>query len=299
MDESARATSSATDIRVVEEAEHTRPFFKRLLTGFTAHDVPGQAAHVAFFAFLSFPPIILVIFSLTGLFGDESTAIWLTNQLQAGLPGEASGVVNQFVDQVVNEEAPGLFSVGLLLTLWAASNVFAALGRSLNQAYELKDQRNFLVQRLIGLGVMLVFVVLFLSGSVVLIAGPGIASGLGLWGTAEVAWAIIQWPLALLLIVSAFWIAYYVLPARNQSGEKWKILVGAVVGALLWVGATAGFRFYISNFGNYSETYGILGTIIVILMWMWISGIVALLGGEIAAQLHLPKRKAHAEAVSG
>jgi membrane protein len=271
-------------------ADATRvPFFRRLANRLIQHDISGEAAHVAFFAFLSFPPTIISVFALTGLFGGEDVAQWLTEQLQTALPPEAWGVVEEFVRQVVATPQPGLFSVGLLLALWAASNVFAALGRSLDMAYGIQGGRFFLKQRLVALGVMLIFVVLFTLGSITLVAGPAITRGLRLLGFMDHVWAVAQWPVAFVLITTAFWLTYYVLPARDQSREKRRLLVGAVVGAALWMIASLGFRIYIENFGNYSETYGILGTMIVILMWMWISMLVVLLGGEIAAQLRPPE----------
>jgi membrane protein len=93
-------------------------------------------------------------------------------------------------------------------------------------------------------------------------------------------------------VTAAFWIAYYILPARNQRREKGRLLIGAVVATTLWMIASIGFRLYVENFSNYSETYGILGTMIVILMWMWISMLVVLLGGEVAAQLRPPEEVA-------
>jgi membrane protein len=282
-----------------EADEPTRPyprFWRRLLNRLMVHDISGEAAHVAFFAFLSFPPTIISIFALTGLFGGPETATWLTEQLQAALPPEAWGVVEEFVAQVVETPQPGLLSLGLLLTLWAASNVFAALGRSLDMAYGILSGRFFLKQRLIALGVMLIFAVLFLAGSVTLIAGPVITRGLRMMGFMDHVWAIAQWPLAFLLVTAAFWLAYYILPARDQRREKRRLLIGAGAAAALWMIASIGFRIYIDNFGNYSETYGILGTMIVILLWMWISMVVVLLGGEIAAQLRPPEAIAPAEA---
>jgi membrane protein len=265
-------------------------FFRRLIRRLMDHDISGEAAHVAFFAFLSFPPTIITAFALTGLFGGPETATWLTEQLQALLPEEAWGVVEEFVGQVVETPQPGLFSIGLALALWAASNVFAALGRSLDLAYGIESGRFFLKQRAVALGVMLVFVVLFMAGSLTLIAGPAITRGLRVLGFMDWIWAIAQWPLAFVLVTTAFWIAYYVLPARSQRGEGVRLLAGAVVAAVLWMVASVGFRIYIENWGNYSETYGILGTMIVILIWMWISMLVVLLGGEIAAQLRSAER---------
>ncbi len=264
---------------------------ERLTTGvarrFVRHEVPTEAAALAFYAFLSLPPTFLVVFGLTGFFGGAETAGWITAQLQTALPGPAARtVIDEFVTQVVMETAPGPFSVGIAIALFAGSNVFAALGAALDRAYGIRHGRPWLRQRLVGLGVLVVFAVLFLSASAVILWGAMVAGDLEPWGITERVWSVGQWLGPYLLVVLAFWLSYILLPSRPTTGqEKGRLLVGALIAALFWLAATAGFRFYIASLGTFSETYGILGTMIVILLWMWISGMVVLLGGEIGAQL--------------
>jgi membrane protein len=260
-------------------------FAKRVWKGIQEDDVMGQGAKLAYYAFLSLPPALLVIFGLTGFFGGNAAAEWITGRLGAALPGEASALVDQFVQQVVYEQAPGPFSVGLLLALWAASNVFAALADSLNAAYDVEEDRSWIRRRATAVGVMLAFAALLLGGSVAILAGPAIARSIGLWGTAEAIWGVLQWPLAFLLVVGAFWIAYYVLPNRDQRADKWRIFKGAAIAAVLWGLATTAFRLYIANFGSYGETYGFLGAFIILLLWMYMTGVVVLLGGEINSEM--------------
>lgn len=254
-------------------------------------DVFNLAAGIAFFAFLAFPPTFLVLFALAGFFGGEPVADWLTVRLGALLPDEAEALVQGFVADVIYREAPGPFSIGLLLALWASSNVFMATTRALNTAYGITDPRPWLKQRALSLGVMLLFVVFFLSGSTLLLGGPQLAEALNLWGAAEVAWNVLQWPLSLLLVVAAFWACYYILPARDQWARKWETLLGALAATLLWLVAALGFRLYIANFASYSATYGIIGTIIVLLLWLYITGLVLLLGGELASELEKRARR--------
>jgi membrane protein len=267
-------------------------FLKRVWQEVQEDDVLGQAAKVAYFAFLSLPPALLVIFGLTGFFGGEKAAQWMTEQLSAAFPPEAFGLIRQFVEEVAREQAPGPFSVGLVLALWASSTVFVALADALNKAYDVEDGRSWLRRRVMALGVMLVFAVLFLVASIALLAGPEIANALRLGAV----WSYAYWPLAFLLIVGAFWIIYYVLPCRDQSREKLVILRGAFIGALLWVAATGAFRLYVSNFSSYSDTYGFLGAFIVLLLWMYVTGLVVLLGGEINSEIRWPRGGAQSSA---
>jgi membrane protein len=258
---------------------------KRVWTGFQEDDVLGQAGKVGFFAFMSLPPAILVIFALTGFFGGDRAANWLTEQLQRALPEGASELVDGFVTQIVHEQAPGPFSIGLVLALWAASAVFVSLTYALNDMYGIEEGRSWIRLRAITLGVMLACAVLLLGGAALLLAGPVVAGALDLAGAADLAWAILQWPLAFLLVVAAFWLIYYVLPNRDQSFSKLVLLKSSAIAALLWILATAGFRLYVANFASYSETYGALGAVIVLLFWLYITAIVILVGGELNSEM--------------
>lgn len=288
---SRRAEGRTGGERPREEREERPPeqgplgFLKDLWRAINEDEVLYLAASMAFFAFLAFPPTILVMLALTGFFGGEETAVWLTDRLGAMLPEEAEVFVEDFVWQIVYQEAPGPFSIGLLVALWAASNIFMAIIRSLNIAYGVEEPRSWIKQRALALGVMLLFLVFFLSGSGLLLVGPQIAETLGLWEVLGIVWGIVQWVVPFLLVVAAFWLCYYLLPARDQSGHKLEILIGAVVATALWLLATVGFRFYIANFGDYSQTYGIVGAVLIFMLWMYIASIVLLVGGELAAEL--------------
>lgn len=252
---------------------------------FKEDDVPGEAAKIAYYAFLALPPSLLVLFALTGFFGGPDAAAWITANLEAALPNSASELIRNFVDEVVGDEAPGPFSIGLLIAIWASSNIFMALGDSLDTAYDVTTTRSWIKRRAISVGVMLIFVVLFLGGSAILLAGPELAAAIGLGNAAQAIWNILIWPLAFVLIVTAFWTVYYILPDRDQSSKKVILAKAAAASALVWVLGTAIFRLYISNFASYSETYGFLGAVIVLLLWMYVTGIVVLAGGELASEL--------------
>ncbi|CAN5684329.1 hypothetical protein BH23GEM8_BH23GEM8_02810 [soil metagenome] len=258
---------------------------KRVGRGVVEDEIPGEAAKVAYYAFLALPPAMLVSFALLGFFGGSVTAEWMTNRLQAALPDSAAELVDGFVDQIVNQSAPGPFSIGLLLALWAASNVFVALGNSLNTAYDSEEDRSWFKRRALAVGTMLAAVFLMLVASVSLIAGPLIANALNLWGAAELAWTIFQWPLAFLFVSAAFFLVYYVLPNRDQSSCKPMLFKAAMASAALWLVASAGFRLYVGNFASYSETYGLLGSVIVLLLWLYVTALVVLVGGELASEM--------------
>jgi membrane protein len=258
---------------------------------FQANDSLSVAGSIAYFAFLSLPPSILVLFALTGFFGGDEVAQWVMDHLATVLPEESAELVEGFVESVVHTQAPGPFSIGLLLALWAGSNVFMAVARALDISYGIEDTRGFVKQRALAIGVMILFVLLFLSASAALIAGPQIAAALDPFGVVGQLWSVLHWPLAFLVVTAAFWLVYYILPARDQKPANRMILIGAFVSAIIWVLATVGFRLYVANIGGYDEVYGFLGAFIILLLWLYITGVVLLLGGHLAAELERQSRR--------
>lgn len=258
---------------------------KRVWAEFRKDDVSGQAAKVAYYFFMSLPPALMAVFAMTGIFGGPEFAGTVSSRLQSALPAEAAGLVDEFVSQVVLEQKPGLLSVGLLLALWSASNVFSSMEDTLNVAYGVEEKRGWVRKKLVALGVLVAVSVLFLAGSGALLAGPAVSDALGLGGAGRVVWGVAQWPLAFALIASAFWIIYYVLPNKDQSECRATLFRASAVAAGLWLLATFAFRIYVANFSSYSATYGFIGAVIVLLLWMYVTSLVILLGGEIAAEM--------------
>ncbi|HEX6751480.1 MAG TPA: YhjD/YihY/BrkB family envelope integrity protein [Longimicrobium sp.] len=257
------------------------PLWKRVRAKMKQDDVSNQAAKVAYYFFMSLPPLLMAGFGAAGIFGGDRTADTVTANLQSNLPAEAGALVNGFVTEVVRKDHPGLLSIGLLLALWSGSAVFIALEDSLNAAWGVTSTRGFVKRRAVAVGTLVGVGALFLAGSVVLLAGGAIAEGWGL----GMAWKILQWPLGLALVVGAFWIVYYVLPGADQRRHKGTLLKASALAAGLWLLATLGFRLYAANFGSYSKTYGLLGGIIVLLLWMYYTSTVILLGGEVASEM--------------
>ncbi|MBV9111102.1 MAG: YihY family inner membrane protein [Gemmatimonadetes bacterium] len=259
----------------------SKPLWKRVYAKYQADDVPNQAAKVAYYFFMSLPPLLMAGFGMAGLFGGDRAADRMTVRLQQNLPAEASALVSGFVDEVVRRNHPGLLSLGLLLALWSGSSVFTALEDSLNAAWGIESARGFLKRRAVALGTLLAVGLLFLAGSTALLAGPAIAKALRL----GIVWTVLQWPLGLALVVAAFWIVYYVLPNADQRESKVTLVKASALAAGLWLLATIGFRLYAANFGSYSKSYGVLGGIIVLLLWMYYTSTVILVGGEVASEM--------------
>ena len=259
------------------------PLWKRVWARLRRGRVQEQAPRIAYFFFLSLPPLLMAAFALAGIFGGDRTADWLTTSLRRNLPAEAGDLVNGFVTDVVHGSHPGLLSIGLVLALWSGSSVIIALEDGLNAIHDVTGARGLVKRRAVALATLLAVAVLFLAGSAVLLAGPALAKGFGLGA----AWSVVQWPLGFALVVAAFWIVYRVLPNVERGGP---LLVASGVAALLWVLATLAFRLYAAHFGSYSKTYGVLGGIIVLLLWMQYTSTVILVGGILEAEMERPGR---------
>jgi len=259
---------------------------KAVLQEIKDDDITGQAAKIAYYAFMALPPAIMALFGLAGLFGTPQLAQWVEDQALLAAPREvAESILIPFIEQVVLNKAPGAFSIGLLLALWGASAVFTGLMDTLNVAYDVKETRSFVKKRAIALGMMLAGALLFLLAAVSLLSGPKILETIGLGATGQLIWGLVKWPLAFAFIAIAFWLGYYLLPNKDQKGCKKVLLKAAAGAALLWVVATAAFRIYIANFSSYSETYGFLGAFIILLLWLYVTGLVVLAGGELASEM--------------
>jgi membrane protein len=248
------------------------------------------AAAVAYNFFFSLFPLMLFAAPILALMGNKQQLFnWILTQLAGSVPPAAfdllSGVAR---DVVFAENAPGLVSIGALLTLYSASNIFGSLMSALNIAYHVKnDRRPWWKQRLIQLGMVVVAGGLLTIAAVVMLAGPDIVSLVSrathLPGIAKWGWMILQYPLAFAFLVTAFWLMYYILPDFPQ--HKRQIFVGASVAAVLWVVATTLFRQYVIHFQTFNKAYGTIGGVLLLLSWMYYSMVVVLAGGELNAEL--------------
>jgi membrane protein len=245
--------------------------------------ITGEAAKAAYYFFLSFFPAILALFAFTGLVGGDATFSWIMEKLRTAMPGNAAEILADFVSEISGQSRPGLLSFGIVVALWSASNVFAAITDGLNRMYDLAEGRAWWQRRLLAVVALAVALVLLSTGSLLLLAGPDVLAhlGLGLGAGAK----LLRWSLAFVLLTLMMWLIYYLLPARDQKGAARQTAVGAVVGTALWVAVTAGFRFFISNFGSYDRSYGVVGAIMVLLLWLYLTALAILFGGEVAATL--------------
>lgn len=254
--------------------------------------ITNEAASIAFYFFLSFFPLILSLFALTGLIGREAVFDWIMNELLVALPQEASAPIGEFVHQVTSSRSASALSIGLVLSFWTASNIFAVLADGLNKAYQAKRRHQWWKRRAMALGLLLILAVAMIVQAVGVLAGPAIAKFLQI----DNPFGGLTWPLTFLLAVAMMWLTYYWLPNHDQSRSKRWILAGALVGTLLWVAATLLFRLFLYYTPRFSAIYGLVGGMAAFLIWLFLTALCILIGGEVAAAMErraIAKRRLH------
>src|SRR5918998_5706306 len=222
---------------------------KAAVAEFQRDDALGLAAQLAFYLILALFPFLLVLVSLMGTFSSPDLASEVLAYFAEVTPQQVYGIIESYLSDTIsgNNPAPGLFSVGLVIALWSASGAFAALINALNKAYDVEETRPFWKVRGIALLMTLGLSVIVLAGVLLLVAGPpigkGIASLFGLGDAFTLVWNVVQWPVALSLMVFAVALLYYFAPDAGQP-FRW-ITPGGLIGVLLWVLASVIFRFYV------------------------------------------------------
>lgn len=282
----SRKPDSPTDV--------TKPSWKyiakKTLREFTKDQCPDLAAALTYYAVLSLFPAMLALVSLIGLFGDpEKTTTALLEIVRGFAPAETVNTVSGPVEELANAPAAGLtLFIGLATALWSASGYVGAFGRAMNRIYEIDEGRPFVKLRGTMLAVTLVAVVIvaLLAGMLVL-SGPvaeAVGGLIGLSGAFLTVWNIAKWPVMVALIIVIIAVLYYATPNVKQPKFKWMSL-GSGIALFIFLLASLGFALYVANFGNYNKTYGALGGVIVMLLWLWILNMSLLFGAEFDAEM--------------
>ena len=259
----------------------------RVLWSISADRVLSTSGSVAFFGLLAVFPGIAAIVSLYGLFADAGTINNHLTLLSGLLP---RGVLVLISDQVTlitrqeNETLGAAFVVGLLVALVSANSGVAALFDALNVVYDEKEKRSlvrFYATTFLFTLVGIAFVLMAISAVVVL---PVILSFFGAATTAERLASVLRWPVLLVTLIVSLGFIYRYGPSRRDARWRW-VTWGSIVAALLWIGASMLFSWYVATFDSYNKVYGSLGAGVGFMMWLWISAVIVLLGGELNAEM--------------
>ncbi|HKO98923.1 MAG TPA: YihY/virulence factor BrkB family protein [Pyrinomonadaceae bacterium] len=271
---------------------------KRVWSEIQEDEVFGRAAQLAYYFLLALFPLLLFLTSVIGLLigSGEGLRNSLFTYLGKVLPSSALDLVRTTVFEVSTASSGGKIAFGILAALWAASNGMGAITQALNIAYDVKESRPWWKQRLTAVNLTIALSVLIISALLLVLYGGRISEYLadtyGLADTFTTTWKILQWPLVLAFVLLAFALIYYFAPDVKEQKWIW-VTPGAVLGVGLWLAVSFGFRIYLHFFDSYSNTYGTLGAVIILMLWLYLTGAAILIGGEINSEIE------HAAAAAG
>ncbi|KRE75197.1 MULTISPECIES: YihY/virulence factor BrkB family protein [Micrococcaceae] len=263
---------------------------RKTLREFSKDQCPDLAAALTYYAVLSLFPALLALVSLLGLFGDpQKTTNALLEIVRGFAPAETVNTISGPVSELTSAPAAGLtLVIGLATALWSASGYVGAFGRAMNRVYEVDEGRAFVKLRgtMLAVTLLAVVIVALLAGMLVL-SGPvseAVGGLIGLSGPFLMVWNIAKWPVMIVLIIAIIAVLYYATPNVKQPKFRW-MSMGSGIALVVFLIASLGFGFYVGNFGNYNKTYGALGSVIIMLLWLWILNMSLLFGAEFDAEV--------------
>jgi membrane protein len=264
---------------------------KRTVSEFREDNLTDWAAALTYYAVLSIFPALIALVSLVGLVGDpQSTTDALLDIVGDVGPASAVETFRGPVEAVTdNRSGAGILLVlGLATAVWTASGYIRAFTRASNAIYEVHEGRPFWKLRPLQLLVTLTMVLMIALVLVALVlTGPlarAVGDAVGAEDSAVTAWNYGKWPVLLIVVLTMVALLYYTAPNRRPSGFRW-VTPGTMLAIGLALAASAGFAFYVANFGAYDKTYGALGGAVSFLVWLWILNLAVLLGAELNAEL--------------
>ncbi|MBN1205750.1 MAG: YihY/virulence factor BrkB family protein [Myxococcaceae bacterium] len=276
-----------------------REFGRRLVKEFQEDTVTDCAAQLSFYFLFSLFPLLFVLVTLVAYLPFAPGAVEaMVARLAPLVPGEAMALVDEHLRSLVNQPRPKLLTVGIVVVLWTASRGVDALRKALNMAYDVPESRPFwrtqgvaMLMTLVGALLIPVSFTVFLLGGK---AGAWLAERLELEEAFHLIWSWLRWPFTASLVMLMLALCYYVLPDVKQRFKY--ITPGSVLGTSLWMACTWGFTWYVEQFGRYNVTYGSIGGVVVLLLWLYITGLIFITGGEVNAILEHASRDARAKA---
>ena len=263
---------------------------KRVFTEIKEDNITDWAAALTYYALLSIFPAIIALVSIVGLFGDPvETTRKLTDIVSNIAPGGAASTFKTTIASITsNRTGAGFaFVLGLAGALWSASGYIGGFMRASNVIFETPEGRPVWKLRPLQLFVTLIMVLLTaVVGLSLVLTGPivqDIAGPFGIGNTAVTVWNIAKWPVLMLIVLGMISLLYYAAPNVKQRSFRF-VTKGALLALVVWLVASVAFAFYVANFGSYNKTYGTLGGVVGLLVWVWITNVAILLGMQVNSE---------------
>ncbi len=255
---------------------------------FQAEQMVDRAAALTYYVMMSLFPALLVGISLLGLLGNRSlVADAVDYASRNGAPGEVTDALEALLTKTVDATGGAVSSalvLGIVVAIYGASGAFGAAGRALNSVYGVEETRSFVAHKLADIGFTLATIAFALLALFSVFLGGGLARDLfgtiGLGDTAASIWLVARWAVAIAAVLGMYAIVFSFAPDIHARRRR-IVSPGALVGVAIWIFASAGFFFYVSNFGKYGATYGAFAGAVILLLWLYLSSIAFLFGAEL------------------
>ncbi len=287
---------------------YIKPFFSKLYTKAFEDDIFSSAAQVGFYFSFAIFPLLLFLVSLFGIFLDASNRykLELYFYLKQIMPYSAYELVRNTIDETTQSSSRGKLTIGLLAAVWAASAGIDSLRIALNTVFDFKETRDWWKTKAMSITFTVVLTTLITIALGIVFYGWKIVSfmfsGLGFPIPEPIYLVILQWVITLAALLVIFELLYNVLPDRKPFRWFW-ITPGAVVGIVLWLLLSNGLKAYLQYFNTYDRTYGSIGAVIILMLWLYLTALVILVGGIINSIMEefksKPAGQIQGEAVDG
>jgi membrane protein len=254
------------------------------------HHITKLAAALAYYSFLAIPSALLVAVGVFGLVGNEDAVSTIIDKLEGVAPEEALTLIRDSLERVTESQSSAgitLVVVGSVLALWTLTGAMQTLMWALNTAYDREETRGFVKQRLTALAMIVLMLLAFGLAFGLLVLGPVLSNAIGSAVDQETfvewLWWTAQWPILLLGLLFAFAAILYLGP--DVDHPRWRFLTfGTVISVVVWLLASGAFAVFVSRFGSFDKTWGTLAAVIIMLTWLWLSGVALLFGAEVNAE---------------
>ena len=259
----------------------------RVKTEAKQDNLPLLSAGVAFYSLLALVPGLAAMISIYGLVADPQKVQQQVVSSLSAAPQEVRDLVSSQLSSIASSSSGGTLVaviVGIVLALWTASAGIGHLMQAINVAYDEDDSRSFLRRRGIALAFTVSAVVMLLASFVVIALLPAWLASTGLGFAARVFASLLRWVLLFAVMIGALAVLYRYAPDRDEPKWRWAS-AGAAIAAFVWLVGSIAFSIYTANFGKYNKTYGSLGAVVVLMLWLYLTSLAVILGAEINAEL--------------
>jgi len=262
---------------------------RRVVHGINDDDLFGRASELAYNFLLALFPLLLFILTLFGLFarGSELQRS-LISYFADFLPPPAFQLLKAIMSEMAANATSGKLTFGIVLTIWFASGGTSSMISTLDAVYHVRESRSWFWRRIIALALTIAILTLLIASLFLVLVGghfsDWIAIKFHLMSIVVIVWEGLQWVALVLFLTLAFSLIYYFGPSLEQRRWHW-MTPGSIFGSFLWLAASAGLRVYLHFFNTYTATYGSLGAMMILLVWLYVTGLAFLIGGEINAQI--------------